>query len=119
MVRRIDVPPDHIGSFLLKIRVVGRHVSFKPVRLQAGALPRLADQIVMNLQHAPQLPCTPVRTPVWRRLSRLRHDPRFHGGGQHPPPPAPGPRAPAPPPGPAGTATPPPVGTPAGPGRRL
>ena len=52
------------------------------MRLQAGTLPRLRHKVVMNLEHAPQLASTPVRTPVGGRLLRLCQDAGFHGRRQ-------------------------------------
>jgi hypothetical protein len=48
------------------------------MRLQTGAPPRFADEIVVNLQQATEFAGTPVGTAVWRRLPRLVQHPGLH-----------------------------------------
>ena len=55
VVRRIDVQADHVGGFRFEVGIVRLHVALEPVRLEAGALPRFRHEVVMNLEHAPQL----------------------------------------------------------------
>jgi hypothetical protein len=78
MVRRIEVEADHVGSLRFEVGIVRLHVAREAVGLEARAVPRFRDQVVMNLQHPSQLPGTPVRTAVGRRLLRLGQHPRFH-----------------------------------------
>ena len=83
VVRRIDVQADHVGGLRFEVGIVRLHVALEAMGLEAGALPGLRDEVVMNLQHASQLPGTPVRAAVGRRLLRLRQHPRFHRRRQH------------------------------------
>lgn len=71
VVGRIHVQPDHVRRFGFEIGIIRLHVALEPMRLQARALPRLRDQIVMNPEQATQLADTPVRTAVGGRLPRL------------------------------------------------
>jgi hypothetical protein len=76
VVRRIDVQPDHVGGFRLEVGVVRLHVALEAVGLQARALPGLRDEVVMNLQHAAQLPGSNrcgCRTDHRRRRRTRRH----------------------------------------------
>ena len=83
MVRRVHVETNHVGGFALEVGIVRLHVAFEAMRLQAGALPRFGDEIVMNLQHAAQLAGAPVCAAVRGRLSRLRQNAGFHGRSQY------------------------------------
>jgi hypothetical protein len=56
VVRRIHVQADHVGRFLFEVGIIRGHVPLEPMWLQACALPRFANEIVMNRQHAPELP---------------------------------------------------------------
>ena len=67
----------------LEVRVVRLHVALEAMRLQTGAPPRFAHEVVMDVQQAPELARTPVRTTVGRRLARLLQNPRFHLRRQH------------------------------------
>jgi hypothetical protein len=82
VVRRIDVQADHVGRFLFEVGIVRRHVALEPMRLQARALPRFADEIVVNLQQAPKLAGTPMGAAVRRRLPGLLQHASFHRRGQ-------------------------------------
>ena len=83
VVRRIDIQANHVGGLRLEVGIVRLHVALEAVGLEARALPRLRDEVVMNLQHASQLPGTPVRTAVGRWLLGLGQHTRFHRRGQH------------------------------------
>ena len=70
VVRRIDVQADDVGRFLFEVGIVRRPVALEPMRLQPRALPRFADEIVVNLQDPSQLARTPMREPAPRRCAR-------------------------------------------------
>ena len=69
MLRWIDVEPDDIGCFLLKVRIVGSHVALDPVGLQSGAFPNPGDHHVSGSQMSGQLAATPMRGSIRRRLA--------------------------------------------------
>ena len=77
MPRRLQIEADHVGGFGFEVRIVGAHVAFEPVRLYAGAGPRILHMVVMNLQDARQLPGTPMRAAIRRPLVRLRENARL------------------------------------------
>ena len=78
MIRRIHIQANHVGGLRLEVRVVRLHVPFEAMRLQTGALPRFADEIVMNLQQATEFTGAPVRAAVRRRLPSLIENARLH-----------------------------------------
>jgi len=82
VIQRIDVQPNHVGRLGLEVRIVRLHVALEPMRLQPGALPRFGHEVVMNLEPAAQLPRTPVRAAIRRRLPGQLQDTRFHRGRQ-------------------------------------
>jgi len=53
VIRRIDIQPNHVRG-LVEVRVIRLHVPLEPMRLQARALPRFRDQIVMVPEQATQ-----------------------------------------------------------------
>jgi hypothetical protein len=83
VIRRIHVQPNHVRGLSLKVRIIREHVALEPMRLQSGALPRLGDEVVADLQQAAERARTPVRAAGRRPLPRLRQDARFHRGRQH------------------------------------
>jgi hypothetical protein len=75
VIRRIHVQADHIRGFGFEVGIVGLHVAFKPMGLQPRALPRFGDEVVVNLQHATQLPRAPMRAAVRRvTIAKTRPD---------------------------------------------
>jgi hypothetical protein len=44
MVGWVQVQAQHVGGFLLKVRIIGEHVPLESMRLQPGATPYLGDQ---------------------------------------------------------------------------
>ena len=83
VLRRIQVEPDHVGRFLLELRIVRQHVALEPMRLTAGAAPDARDQHVTDAQHLAQLARAPMRAAVGRLLPRLRQDARFQRRRPH------------------------------------
>ena len=83
VVGRIHIQPNHVRRLGLEVGIVRLHVPLESMRLQPGAPPRLADEVVMNLQQPTELARAPVRAAVGRRLSRLLQHPRLHRRRQH------------------------------------
>ena len=83
VVGRIHIQPDHVCRFGLEVGIVRLHVALESMRLQTGAPPRFADEVVMNLQQPPEFARTPVRAAVGRRVTRLLQNARLHCRGQH------------------------------------
>ena len=75
VVRRIHVQSDHVRRLGLELGIVRLHVAREAMRLQPRALPRFGDEVVMDLQHAPQLAriqCVVPSAGPWRVFSKMR-----------------------------------------------
>jgi len=83
VVWRIDVETDHVSGLGFEIGIIRLHVPLESVGLEAGTLPGLCDEVVMNPQRASQLPRTPVRAAIRRRLLRPGQHAGFHLRRQH------------------------------------
>jgi hypothetical protein len=71
VVGRIDIQADHVGGLRLEVGVVRPHIAPESMGLQPGTPPRLADEVVVNLQQPTELPGTSMGGAVGRGLSRL------------------------------------------------
>lgn len=71
VLRWIEVQPDNVGRLVLEIRIVGRDVTFKPMRLDAVFGPDARDRHVRDTatQFRRQLARGPVRRSIRRLVS--------------------------------------------------
>src|SRR5258705_10195747 len=93
MRRWIQVQPNDIGGFLLKLWVVGRHVAIQPVWLEVMLGPYSRHHHMTDLELASQPARAPLRGPVRRRtlerpLQNARLQRRSQGAGLLPSVPA-------------------------------
>jgi hypothetical protein len=79
----MHIQPNHVRRLRLEVGIVRLHVTLESMRLQTGPSPRFANEVVMNLQQAPEFARAPVRAAVGRRLSRLLQNARLHLRRQH------------------------------------
>ena len=68
MRRRVQIQPNDVGSLLLKIRIVGRHVAVQPLRLEAVLGPHPRHHHVTDLELCSQPARAPLSRPVRRRM---------------------------------------------------
>jgi hypothetical protein len=83
MLRRVQIQPNDVGRFLLEIGIVGQHVAFDAMGLQAGAAPDTGHEHVTDAEHLRQLAGAPVRTPIGWALSGLGQHARFQRRCSH------------------------------------
>ena len=64
MLRRMQIQTDDIGRLGFKIRIVGSHVAFEPMRSQSMLSPHAGNHHVRDVQLGPQFARAPVRRPI-------------------------------------------------------
>ena len=84
VLRRMKIEADDVGCLLLELRVVGKHVTADPVRLQTRSSPCPGNQHVIDPERLRQSTRTPVSRPVGGTTAGPREDPRLQLGRQHP-----------------------------------
>ena len=83
MCRRVQIQPNDVGRFLLKVRVVARHVAIEPLRLEAMLGPHSRHHHMTHLELCSQPARAPLRGPVGRRmLERPFQNARLQRRGQ-------------------------------------
>jgi len=82
VLRWIQVEPNHVSGLGLDVQVVGSHVPFEPVRLDAGTGRGGPYMVEVNLQVARQLPSAPMGTAI-RWPLRFRENARLQRWCQH------------------------------------
>jgi hypothetical protein len=64
VLRRIQIQSNDVGGLGFKIRIINGHVSFLPVRLDAGGPPDAMNRIFAEIQLPCQLPNPPVHRTI-------------------------------------------------------
>ena len=74
---RVHIETDNVGRLGLEVGIVGGHVAFETMWLDAGPRPDPSDSHVRDSQMLGQLAAAPMSTPVRRSLSCSRQDSSF------------------------------------------
>ena len=77
VLRRIQIQADDVGRLRLEVRIIRRHVSLHPVRLDPGPRPRPGHKHVVDPHRRGQASRAPVRRPIRRLLPGLLEDLRL------------------------------------------
>ena len=79
MLRRVHVKANDISSFLLEVRVIGRHVSFEAMRAQTSSFPYPSHHHVADSKMFREFARSPMRRASRRTLPSPLQDPSFQG----------------------------------------
>ncbi len=80
VLRWVHVEPNDVGGFLLKVRVIGQHVSFETMRLQSRSFPDPSHHHMADSKMLCEFARGPMRRTIGWALPRIFQDPSFQYG---------------------------------------